>query len=85
LTCKGNQFDTALQSFHGFLIDVEPVRGYSDPIDGKDLVQTANSKLRFPHLISVVSVTLYFAPQTFTTNSRMLPVPAAGIGGHFSA
>lgn len=81
----GNQFDTALRSFHGFPIDVEPERGYSEPIDGTDLVQIANSKLRFLHLKSVVPITLHSAPQFLTNNSYMLTASKASIGGYFSA
>jgi hypothetical protein len=85
LKSRGNQFDTGLQSFHGFSIDVEPERSYSEPIYGKDLVPIANSKLRLPHLIGVVFTTLNSAPQLLTINSRMLTAPKASIGGYFSA
>jgi hypothetical protein len=81
----GNQFDTALRSFHGFPIDAGPERRYSERIHSKDLVTIANSKLRLPHPIDVVPTTLYPAPQLLTTNVHMVTVSTADLGGHFSA
>jgi hypothetical protein len=81
----GNQFDTALRSFHGFPIDAGPERRYSERIHSKDLVTIANSKLRLPHLKCVVPTTLYPAPQFPTTNLHMVTVSTADLGGYFSA
>ena len=80
-----NHFDTALPSFHGFPIDAEPERRYSDPINGEDLVPTANPMFRLPHPISVAPNTLYSAPRFLTNHLNMVTVPAADLGGYFSA
>ena len=85
LNLERNQFDTALRTFHGFTIDVQPERRYSERIYSKDLVTIANSKLRLPHPMDVVPTTLYPAPQLLTTNVHMVTVSTADLGGHFSA
>lgn len=85
LKSQGNQFDTALLSFHAISIDARPERRYSEPIYSKDLVTMTNSTLLFQHPIHVVFPGLHPGPQFLTTNSHMLTVSKAGIGGNFSA
>ena len=82
---RGNQFDTALLSFHQFTIDDGPEQRYSDPINGEDLVPTANSMFRLPHPISVAPNPLYSAPRFLTNHLNMVTVPTADLGGYFSA
>jgi hypothetical protein len=85
LGLRGNQFDTALRTFHRFSIDVQPGWSYSERINSKDLVTIANSKLRLPHLKCVVSTTLHPVPHFPTTNLNMVAVSTADLGGYFSA
>ena len=82
---QGNQFDTALLSFHQFSIDGGPEQRYSDPINGEDLVPTANPMFRLPHPMSVVPTTLSFAPQSPKTHIHMVTVSTAYPGGYFFA
>jgi len=82
---QGNQFDTALLSFHQFSIDGRREQRYSDPINGEDLVPTANPMFRLPHPISVAPNTLYSTPRFLTNHLNMVTVPTADLGGYFSA
>jgi len=85
LGCERNQFDTVLMSFHQFSIDGRREQRYSDPINGEDLVPTANPMLRLPHPIYVVPTSLSSAPRFLTTHLHMVTVPTADLGGYFSA
>jgi hypothetical protein len=82
---SGNQFDTTLLTFHQFAIDADWKRRYSDPINGEDLVPTANPMFRLPHPKNVALTSLYPAPQFPTTHLHMVAVHAADQGGYFSA
>jgi hypothetical protein len=80
-----NQFDTGLLSFHPFAIDERTKGRYSDPINGEDLVQIANPMLQLPHPIGVALNPLYSVCPFPTTYLQTVAVPAADLGGYFSA
>jgi hypothetical protein len=80
-----NQFDTASLYFHQFSIDVKAEQRYSEPINGEDLVQTANPMSWLPHPTGVVPTPLSTVLRIPTTKLHMATAPAAGLGGYFSA
>jgi hypothetical protein len=80
-----NQFDTGLPSFHPLTIDERTKQRYSDPINGADLVQIANPMLQLPHPMNVAPNPLYSVLRFPTTHLQTVAVPAADLGGYFSA